>query len=165
MVTSPRGLTALVCSIAAWCAVVVWAQNPKSEKETEALEATTVKFLAEADKQYGSRDLVRAGESYRRVLDLPAENHLRARANYGLARIAALSNDPHLAAELFQRTLEMSPDDDTKSWVYLYLGRLADVAGDREQAIKNYRTVLGIQSAPEQVKNTAQKRLGQLLKR
>jgi tetratricopeptide (TPR) repeat protein len=123
------------------------------------------KVLAEAEDFYGNRDLPRAGETYRKVLELSAENPVHARAYYGLARIAALDRDPELAEKLFQKTLEMSPDDDTKSWAHLYLGRLSDAAGEREEAQKHYRAVLAVKGAPEQVKAAAEKGLAQPFQR
>jgi len=62
---------------------------------------------------------------------------------------------------LFQKTLELSPDAETKSWAYLYLGRLADAAGEREQAEENYRAALAIEGAPASVKSAAEKGLAQ----
>jgi hypothetical protein len=59
----------------------------------------------------------------------------------------------------------MSPDDDTKSWAYLYLGRLSDAAGEREQAEKQYRAALAVHGAPEQVKVAAEKGLAQPFQR
>jgi hypothetical protein len=47
------------------------------------------------------------------------------------------------------------------SWTYLYLGRLADAAGEREQAERNYRAVLAIEGAPASVRNAAEKGLAQ----
>jgi tetratricopeptide (TPR) repeat protein len=123
------------------------------------------KVLADAEDLYGQRDLPRASETYRKVLELPAENPVHARAYYGLARIAALDHDPELAEKLFQKTLEMSPDDDTRSWAYLYLGRLSDAAGEREQAEKNYRAALAVGGAPQQVKVAAEKGLAQPFQR
>jgi tetratricopeptide (TPR) repeat protein len=90
---------------------------------------------------------------------------VHARAYYGLARIAALSRDPELAEKLFEKTLELSPDDDTKSWTYLYLGRLSDAAGERADAEKNYRAALAVPGAPDQVKSAAEKGLSQPFRR
>jgi tetratricopeptide (TPR) repeat protein len=125
----------------------------------------TAKTLAEAEELYASRNLPLAQETYRRVLVEPAENPVHARAYYGLARIAALDHDPELAEKLFQKTLEMSPDDDTKSWAHLYLGRLSDAAGERGEAQKHYRAALAVNGAPEQVKTAAQKGLAQPFQR
>ncbi len=123
------------------------------------------KVLAEAEDLYGNHDLPRAGETYRKVLELPAENPVHARAYYGLARIAALNRDPELAEKLFQKTLDMSPDEETKSWAHLYLGRLSDAAGEREEAEKHYRAALAVHGVPEQVKVAAEKGLAQPFRR
>jgi len=121
----------------------------------------TAKTLEEAEELYAKRDLPHARESFLKVLQVPGETTLHARAYYGLARIAALEKDPELAEKLFQKTLELSPDKDTESWAYLYLGRLADAAGDRGQAEKNYRAALAIEGAPASVKSAATKELAQ----
>ena len=98
-----------------------------------------------------------AREAYLKVLEEPGGNDLHGKAYYGLARIAALQRDPELAEKLFQKTVELSPDDETKSWAYLYLGRLADASGDRGLAEKNYRAALAMAGAPASVKNAAEK--------
>ena len=119
------------------------------------------KTLEEAEELYRKRQLGPARQAYLQVLQAGGETALHSRAYYGLARIAALEKDPELAEKLFQKTLEMSPDKDTQSWAHLYLGRLADAAGDRGQAEKNYRAVLAIDGAPASVKTAAEKELAQ----
>jgi TolA-binding protein len=119
------------------------------------------KTLQEAEDLYGKRDLAAARLRYLRVLEQGSADGLHAKAYYGLARIAALQRDPELAEKLFQKTLELSPDKETMSWSYLYLGRLADAAGEREQAEKNYHSVLAIDGAPASVRSAAEKGLAQ----
>ncbi len=127
--------------------------------------SATARNLAEAENAYTSRNLIAARAGYEKVLQQAAENSVHARAYYGLARIAALDHDPELAEKLFQKTLEMSPDDETKSWAHLYLGRLSDAAGEREQAEKHYRAALAVHGVPEQVKAAAEKGLAQPFQR
>jgi TolA-binding protein len=119
------------------------------------------KTLQDAEQLYTKRDLEPARLGYLRVIEQPSASGLHAKAYYGLARIAALQKDPELAEKLFLKTLELSPDKDTMSWSYLYLGRLADAAGDREQAEKNYRSVLAIDGAPASARTAAEKGLAQ----
>ncbi len=119
------------------------------------------KMLADAEEQYKNRDLEQSRQSYLKVLQQPDQNAMHAKAYYGLARIAALQHDPELAERLFQRTLELSPDNETKSWAYLYLARLADAAGERDQAEKNYRAALAVEGVPASVKSAAEKGLAQ----
>ena len=125
----------------------------------------TAKSLAEAEDLYAKRNLTAARASYQSVLEQPSEKSSHARAYYGLARIAALDHDPELAEKLFEKTLAMSPDDETKAWAYLYLGRLSDAAGQREQAEKQYRAALAVHGVPEQVKVAAEKGLAQPFQR
>lgn len=123
------------------------------------------KLLQQAEDLYTGRDLDAAREAYRKVLLEPGQTGLHAKAYYGLARIAALQRDPELAEKLFEKTLEMSPDPETKSWSYLYLARLADAAGDRAAAEKNYRAALSTDGAPASVKSAAEKGLAQPFQR
>lgn len=123
------------------------------------------RLLADADDLYKQRDLVQARERYLKVLDQTDNKTLHAKAYYGLARIAALQKDPELSERLFQKILELEPDAETKSWAYLYLGRLADAAGERDEAEKDYRAVLSIDGAPASVREAAQKGLAQPFQR
>lgn len=127
--------------------------------------SAAAKTLAQAEDFYAGRNLAAARASYQKALEEPGENSVHARAYYGLARIAALDRNPELAEKLFEKTLQLSPDDETRSWAYLYLGRLSDAAGEREQAEKNYRAALAVPGAPEQVKTAAQKGLAQPFQR
>jgi tetratricopeptide (TPR) repeat protein len=127
--------------------------------------SASAQSLAQAEDAYTNRNLIAARAGYENVLQQPAAKPVHARAYYGLARIAALDHDPELAEKLFEKTLEMSPDDETKSWACLYLGRLSDAAGEREQAEKHYREALAVRGAPDQVKAAAQKGLGQAFQR
>jgi tetratricopeptide (TPR) repeat protein len=131
----------------------------------EPVLSASAKTLAEAEDLYRKRELDPAKQSYRRLLEQPDDAGSHAQAYYGLARIAALERDPELAEKLFQKTLELAPDIETKSWAHLYLGRLADAAGDRAQAEANYRAVLALQGAPATVRAAAEKGLAQPFQR
>ncbi len=117
------------------------------------------KTLDEAEKAYIGRDLPRAKETYLRVLKETSEKPVHARAYYGLARIAVLERDPELGDRLFRKTLELEPDAETKSWSLLYLGRLADSQGDREQAQEHYKAALAVAGVPDSVRQAAEKGL------
>ena len=127
----------------------------------EPVLSGAAKILQDGDDAYTARDLDRARESYRKVLLEPGQTALHSKAYYGLARIATLQRDPELAEKLFEKTLEMSPDAETKAWSFLYLARLADAAGDRDQAEKHYRAALAVEGVPATVKSAAEKGLAQ----
>lgn len=106
-----------------------------------------------AGKQYDA-----AREVFLKVLETP-EKALHARAYFGLARIAAFQKNPELAEKLFQKTLELNPDAGTRSWSDFYLGRLSELAGDRDAAIRYYQSVLANNDASPAARREAEKAL------
>lgn len=115
------------------------------------------KTLDDAELAYTGRDLATAKEGYLKVLSETAEKPLHAKAYYGLARVAVLEKDPETGDRLFRKVLELEPDAATKSWSLLYIARLADSQGEREEAQKQYHAALEVEGAPEAVKQAAEK--------
>ncbi len=130
---------------------------PAPEPEPTLAEKT----LEEAERAYENRELEKASQAYRKLLQQTTENALRAQAWYGLARIAALQKDPETAEKLFQRTLESSPEAPVKAWTHVYLGRLADAAGQRQDAVREYQAALAVAGASQAARAAAQKGLAQ----
>jgi tetratricopeptide (TPR) repeat protein len=129
-------------------------------KQDKPPELTGVaKMLDEAEKFYTARDFPHAKENYLRVLKETTEKREHAKAYYGLARIAVLERDPELGDRLFRKALELEPDSSTKSWSLLYLARLADSQGDREQAQAHYKAAMAVEGVPDSVRQAAEKGL------
>ncbi|HYM09943.1 MAG TPA: tetratricopeptide repeat protein [Bryobacterales bacterium] len=82
-----------------------------------------------------------------------------ARALYGLARVAALEKDPERAKELFRQALEASPDPHVQAMSHIYLGRIEDLFGDREQAVAHYKEALACGDATPGTREAAEKGL------
>ncbi len=123
------------------------------------------KSLDDGEQAYRARDLDRAKQIYLRVLDETAEQPLHAKAYYGLARVAVLQRDPETGDRLFRKVLELQPDSETKSWSLLYLARLADSQGNRDQAVENYKAALAIPDAPDSVRQAALKGVEEAFKK
>jgi tetratricopeptide (TPR) repeat protein len=118
------------------------------------------KTLEDADHaQYTDHDYARAKALYLSLLQETDQHSIHARAYYGLARIAVLERDPETGDRLFRKALELEPDATTKAWSLLYLGRLADSQGDREQAVEQYKAALAVPDAPDQVREAAEQGL------
>jgi tetratricopeptide (TPR) repeat protein len=116
------------------------------------------KTLDDAEKLYATRDLARSKELFLRVLRETDAKPMHAKAYYGLARLALLEKQPETAEQLFHKTLELEPEPQDKAWVYIYLGRLADVAGEQgehETAVKFYQSALAVDGASEKARETA----------
>lgn len=116
-------------------------------------------MLEEAEALYTARDFEKAKAEFLGVLKETAEKPLHAKAYYGLARVALRQNDPDSALRLFEKTLEFSPEPQLKAWAYVYLGRLADASGQRDQATGHYRAALEVQGATDAARQAAQKGL------
>ncbi len=127
------------------------------EKPVELTGAA--KTLDDAEKAYTARDLDRSRAIFLQVLDQTSEKPLHARAYYGLARISVLQRDPETGDRLFRKVLELEPDAETKSWSLLYLARLADAQGSRDEAVEQYKAVLAVDGAPDTVRKAAEKGL------
>lgn len=61
------------------------------------------------------------------------------RALFGLAVVASNTRKPDLAEEYFQKTLDAARDLRIVTWSHIYLGRLYDLKGKREEALAQYR--------------------------
>lgn len=117
----------------------------KVAPQEQKVELTGVfKTLEDAEDLYRARKVKEAKPLYLRALQETAERPLHAKAWYGLARIAALERDPELAVKLFEKAIDQEPDAQTKSWSHVYLGRLSDLAGERDKAVEQYKQALAV---------------------
>jgi len=115
--------------------------------------------LEQAEQFYTARDLDKAKAQYLSVLRETGEKPLQAKAYYGLGRVAALQNDPESAVRFFEKTLQSSPGPQETAWAHVYLGRLADASGEREQATAHYRAAIEIKEISEAARKAAEKGL------
>jgi thioredoxin-like negative regulator of GroEL len=88
------------------------------------------------------------------------------RATYGLAIAAVYQGQPDHAKELFTSLTRPAAGDAAGnavadpiilSWSHVYLGRMSDLKGDREEALGEYRAALAVQGAPEAARLAAQR--------
>lgn len=123
------------------------------------------KAVDAADKLYSNKDYAAAKQAYLRVLQVTTEKPVHARAYYGLARIAVLENDAEMGERLFQKVLDYDPDPWVKAWTHVYLGRLSDAAGDRDEATKHYQTALAVEGASEGARQAAEQGIHESFKK
>ncbi|HEY3706995.1 MAG TPA: hypothetical protein VGL22_18185 [Terracidiphilus sp.] len=65
-----------------------------------------------------------------------------ARANFVLARAAAMTGHPGEALNRFQTTLATTKEPRLIAWSHIYLGRMLDLSCKREQAVAEYKLAL-----------------------
>jgi tetratricopeptide (TPR) repeat protein len=81
-------------------------------------------------------------------------NH--AQASYGLARVAIMEADPDLAREHFLEVAETAADPHLKAMAHIYLGRIEDVVGNRDQAVKHYKLALDVGDPSQRTRELAE---------
>jgi tetratricopeptide (TPR) repeat protein len=135
--------------------------KPAVRVEQKVELSGAARTLADGDQFYRTREFDKARGLYLRVLNETVDRPLQAGAYYGLARIAAFQKDPDTAEKLFEKVVEFSSDPQVKAWSWVYLGRLADAAGDRQQATKRYQSALTIDGASQEALQAARKGLDQ----
>jgi len=137
----------------------------KVVEATRAEPSPDEKAIEDADKLYSNKDYDGAKKAYLRVLEVTADKSIHARAYYGLARIAVLQNDAEMGARLFQKVLDSGPDPWVMAWTHVYLGRLSDIAGNREEAAKHYQTALAVDGASTAARHAAEQGIEQSFKK
>jgi hypothetical protein len=65
-----------------------------------------------------------------------------ARANFVLARVAAMTGHPGEAVNRFQTTLATTREPRLLAWSHIYLGRMLDLDCKRDQAVAEYKLAL-----------------------
>jgi tetratricopeptide (TPR) repeat protein len=95
------------------------------------------RMLDEADNDIYQEKYQEAKARYTEILHRfgPAN----AQALYGIAVADSFLRKPDLAREYFKKTIETTRDTRLVTWSHIYLGRIADLNGDRKEAIAQYR--------------------------
>jgi tetratricopeptide (TPR) repeat protein len=114
------------------------------------------KTLEEAEDVYGKKDYDKASELYSRALTETAARPLKAKAYYGLARLAALRNDPEAAVELFEKTLAEGPEPQVAAWSHVFLGRILDLNEQAAKAKTHFEAALSSPGASPAAKKAAE---------
>ncbi|HNY39009.1 MAG TPA: tetratricopeptide repeat protein [Bryobacteraceae bacterium] len=126
------------------------------------VQSEAEKLIEAAERAYSKRDLETAKPAFRRIVESRDSSRFHAKAYFGLARIAALERDPELAVELFEKTLESSPEPFEKAWASVYLARLSKAAGEFAEARRHYQTALAVEGGSEAARQAAEKELASL---
>ena len=118
--------------------------------------------LMDGDRLTAARDAAGAAAAYERALSIAPRD---PRALYGFAVASVLSGQAERAYDLFTQVVSAAsgadpatrPDPVTLAWAHVYLGRMHDLAGEREQALKEYHSALAVAGAPEAAHQAAQR--------
>ncbi len=134
-----------------------------SRAEQARPELTGVfKTLEDAEDLYRLKKYAEAKPVFLRALQETPERPLHAKAYYGLARIAALQRDPELAVKLFEKVLDLEPDDTIRSLSHVNLGHLWAVNNEQDKAVEHYQAALAVKGASPAIRKAAEKALQEI---
>jgi hypothetical protein len=123
--------------------------------DTEAIAA-----LTEGERRIAEKNPRAAESSFQRVL---AKYPDQPRAWYGLGLVALLDHDGARAKQVFGRLTSgeyaATQDPLVLTWSHIYLARIYDDEGQREQAKTEYHAALDVHGGPEQARQAAEKGL------
>jgi tetratricopeptide (TPR) repeat protein len=80
-----------------------------------------------------------------------------ARANFILARAAALTGHPDDAISGFQKTLATSKEPRLLAWSHIYLGRMLDLDCKRDEAVNEYKQALEARDGQQDTRLAAER--------
>ena len=142
-------------------------QSPEPVTATSAPLPPEDPDLVAGERQIAMDHGDEAAAAFERVL---ARQPDCARALYGLAVASLLQSRAERAEQLFLQVVAAGanappgparPDAGTLSWSHVYLGRLYDVAGNRDQAVAEYQDALAVAGAPDSARTAAQRGIAQ----
>jgi tetratricopeptide (TPR) repeat protein len=120
--------------------------------------------LNEGEDLYRAKKYAEAKPVFLRALQETPERPLHAKAYYGLARIAVMQRDPELAVKLFEKVLDLDPDDTIRSLSHVNLGHLWAVHNEQEKAVEQYQAALAVKGIPPAIQKAAEKALQDISK-
>ena len=122
------------------------------------------KTLQKAENLFSARseapdNLQQSKNLFIKALEQKGQPAERAQAWYGMARIAMVEKKGSTAQQLFERTLESSPDDFVRGWADVQLGSIYRSQHDFDKATQYYKDALAVSGASDKAKQTAQSEL------
>jgi hypothetical protein len=112
--------------------------EPAAQTQTAASSGRTVieQLLDEGDNDIYSANYDGAKAAFEQVLAKDPKNE---RGLFGMAVVTSNTRKPDLARKYFEQTLAVANDLRIVTWCHIYLGRLDDISGSRNQALVQYR--------------------------
>jgi len=80
-----------------------------------------------------------------------------ARANFILARAAALTGHPQDAMNGFEKTLGASKEPRILAWSHIYIGRMYDLGCKRDEAVEQYKQALAVRDGQQDTRLAAER--------
>lgn len=112
------------------------------------------RLLNEAEGYFRLEDLEQARAKFEEALAEAGGRN--AQAEYGLARIAAFEGEPDLAREHFEKAIASTDDTHIRAMSHVYIARIEDLMGNREQAVEHYQLALDVGATSPRIRELAE---------
>ncbi len=136
-----------------------------SQAEPEVMQAARrapLKKIDLAEQALASGNPTEAGKLAQQSLQA---NEDPARAYFVLAKVASFGGDMQSAQTDFQKAIDAqkdpAKDPHVAAWSHIYLGRILDLQGERDDAVAQYKAALAISEVPPDAKTAAEHGLQQ----
>jgi len=127
-----------------------------SQAQPEVMQASqraAAKKIDLAEQALASGNPAEAGQLAQESLQAKEDP---SRAYFVLAKVASFSGDMPGAESNFQKALEAGNDPHVLAWSHIYLGRIFDLQGERDNAVAQYKAALATNDAPLDAKGAAE---------
>ena len=84
-------------------------------------------------------------------------NEDTSRAYFVLAKVASLKGDMEGAQGDFGKAAASGNDPHVQAWSHIYLGRILDIQGERDEALAQYKAALAVSGLPPDAKTAAER--------
>lgn len=125
--------------------------------DAAAVAESVRRLLSEGDAYLAAGNHAAARERFEYILR--AMDPREPRALYGLAILASVAQDREQAKTYFLRALENAREARLLGWSHIYLGRIYDLEGNRQEALTHYRAALALEPRLEKVEQAARRGL------
>lgn len=124
----------------------------------QAAQHASQKRIDMAEQALASGNPAEAGKL---AQDCLQRNEDPARAYFVLAKVASFGGDMEGAQTDFQRALDAGKDPHVVAWSHVYLGRILDIQGERDDALAQYKAALATKDVPPDAKAAAERGMQQ----
>ena len=132
---------------------------PASGLHAPSSGEAVARLLGEAEGYLNAGNHAAARERFERILRTLDPDE--PRALYGLALLASHAGNREEAKHYFLRALERAREPHILGWAHVYLGRIYDLEGERQQALVHYQAALALPTRIEKVEQAARRGLEQ----
>lgn len=139
--------------------------NENARRAPPPVVSAALQTIDEGEELIRQKDFPAAREKFLTAVKQAEFTSTKAKAYFGLARIAILQKQNEEGLQLFQTALESQPEPHVRAMSHYYLGRLNELAGEPAKAMEHFRNALATEGISPQAKALTEKAVAEAQKR